>query len=593
MASGDGTKRVDIEVRDGAGRVTAKNDSIVLDTVLPTGTIKINNNAIETSTRNVTLNLTASDSRSGVDQVRFSTDGAQTWGAWENFASSKAFTIPAGDGFRSVDYQVRDVAGNIFTAVRDDIVVETGTTPEAPPVLNPGGVFTLALDDTILADAASDGAVGYSLALTDKFYDTYGDLYDFLIFVPSLNGSRRLSLEKSNNASENNNGSFYLGAFNDIQGIGDDIYNFRSFFGAPSNGELEGMVLLDSALTTETFNRFGSSDFTNAGNQTFFNNILTQEIAHRYGSFLTSSDNDPLGIIGRQLAHWDVFFDANFSPMDGNDWTDNGDGTFTMTKSYIGQIAGQSATRANPMPYNDLDLYSMGFLEADQVGPMFMIDNPRLTDGRAIRATVNNPANSKDAGPFVDIQESNGTWNGPFYLPNNTVVQGTRRNLTLADIQAYEGARNPTAAAAPKTFKVGFIGVTDETENSNALSAFLTKLKNFQDQFINFFKTQARNLGELSLPSLGLPGGGSGAASMGGATGFGGSISGSVHGITTREEFIEEMNEHLGAEEQSMDLTNIGPVKLKDQNQVRRDFGKYFSGVTYSDPIPSKKKKKK
>ncbi len=56
---------------------------------------------------------------------------------------------------------------------------------------------------------------------------------------------------------------------------------------------------------------------------TLWQNVLTQELAHRFGSFLTADAGNPLGILGRALAHWNVFFDANFSPMDGNDWVDN------------------------------------------------------------------------------------------------------------------------------------------------------------------------------------------------------------------------------------------------------------------------------
>ena len=512
LPAGQGTKTVFAEFRDGAGFVKRVSDSIIVDSTAPSGTIKINNAAVETASRSVTLALTASDSLSGLDRVRYSVDAGQTWTNWESFSSSKSLTLTNGDGVKTVLYEVRDKALNI-ARFSDWIVFENGTSVNQAPALNAGGVFTLSLNDSILQEAAVNGLGWAALALAQKFFGTFGDLYDFLIFVPSFGAGTRLSLEDSGNATENGIGSFYLPAVNDISGIGQDLFDYRSFYGTPTPGEFEGLVMLNGGIDlTNPLNRFDTSDLSDPRNMTFFENILTQEILHRFGSYLTSSAGNPLGLLGRDLAHWGVFFDADFSPMDGNDWVDNGNGTFTMARSYYDEAA---FIRADTMmPYNDLDLYAMGLLDPGQVNPSFVIDNPTF-QGKRLRPHQNDPSTPGEGGPYVDLEISPGVWGGPYYLGGGTVIGGTRRNVSLSDIIALEGARSP-APSAPKTFKVGFVAVTDETEEAANQAGFLAKVKSLQTSFLDFFRTAARNLASLELPSLGLPGGASG-FSIGGA----------------------------------------------------------------------------
>lgn len=101
------------------------------ETYPPTGTIAINQNAEWTVSRTVTLNLTASDDASGIDGMRFSTDNGTTWTAWENFSASKTLTLPAGDGLKTVLYEIRDGAGKT-AQFSDTIKLDT-----VLPVLTP------------------------------------------------------------------------------------------------------------------------------------------------------------------------------------------------------------------------------------------------------------------------------------------------------------------------------------------------------------------------------------------------------------------------------------------------------------------------
>jgi parallel beta-helix repeat protein len=85
--------------------------NIKLDKTVPTGSIQINSGAATTNSISVTLTLTAQDSTSGVDKVRFSNDGVWDSEAWETFSATKIWPLTSGDGAKTVYYQIRDNSG--------------------------------------------------------------------------------------------------------------------------------------------------------------------------------------------------------------------------------------------------------------------------------------------------------------------------------------------------------------------------------------------------------------------------------------------------------------------------------------------------
>jgi len=113
LSSGDGTKTVYYQIKDNGGHIsTTYSDTIILDTSTPRGSIQINHGAAYTNTTTVNLNLVAEDDGSGVSQMCFSND----WGAysaWEPYATSKSWTLTAGDGEKTVLVKYRDQVGLI------------------------------------------------------------------------------------------------------------------------------------------------------------------------------------------------------------------------------------------------------------------------------------------------------------------------------------------------------------------------------------------------------------------------------------------------------------------------------------------------
>jgi len=95
------------------------------DTTAPTGTVLINNGDLRTSTRLVTLSLSATDPEpgSGVSQMRFKNRGTDTvWSAWQPYKSGRSWYLTPGEGTKRVAAQFKDAAGNRSAPVYDYII---------------------------------------------------------------------------------------------------------------------------------------------------------------------------------------------------------------------------------------------------------------------------------------------------------------------------------------------------------------------------------------------------------------------------------------------------------------------------------------
>jgi hypothetical protein len=119
LSQGSHTFRV--KAIDKASNVDASpvSRSWFVDTIVPTGTISINGGASSTSSRSVTLKLSASDSSpaSGVSSMRFRNGGTTTWSSWSSYSTSKSWTLTAGGGTKTVYVQYRDRARNVSATV--------------------------------------------------------------------------------------------------------------------------------------------------------------------------------------------------------------------------------------------------------------------------------------------------------------------------------------------------------------------------------------------------------------------------------------------------------------------------------------------
>lgn len=234
-------------------------------------------------------------------------------------------------------------------------------------------------------------------AIANEFFKTHKDEYDFLIIFSNFSFRMPESEAKA----------FYLHAKNDVQGIGQQIYDNSALFG--SNGKLQGTIDMGniSNLITDPLNPKFEDTL----------DILSHELMHRWAAFVRfkeANGNISTALLGKDGSHWSFLLDSLGSVLYGNKWRDNGNGTFTSLEAM--------------KYYSPLDLYLMGFIDRSQVPPMLLIDNPSI-----------DPARASEAG---------------------LTISGTPRYITIDDIIAAEGERIPGPAESQKNFKAAFIFIT-------------------------------------------------------------------------------------------------------------------------------------
>jgi len=90
-------------------------------TVSPTGTFTINGGDAYTDTTAVTIDSAVG----GPTELRFR-DAGQTWTLWEDYAASRPWTLPGGDGVKTVEAEYHNAAG---TLARSDSITLDHVAP--------------------------------------------------------------------------------------------------------------------------------------------------------------------------------------------------------------------------------------------------------------------------------------------------------------------------------------------------------------------------------------------------------------------------------------------------------------------------------
>jgi hypothetical protein len=148
LAPGDGMRTVYVRFRDALGwESEAVNDSIILDTSVPAGTVLINGGAEFCNDPNVTLTLNATDPN-GVAEMALSNDHDLPGTVWIPYREACCWTLVPGNDRRTVYARFRDIAGTVSTVSEDSILLDT-TPPLVELVIDGGATYTRARNVTV------------------------------------------------------------------------------------------------------------------------------------------------------------------------------------------------------------------------------------------------------------------------------------------------------------------------------------------------------------------------------------------------------------------------------------------------------------
>ena len=176
--------------------------NLVLDTLAPQGlTVKLNNGSQYTTSKNITLSISVSDtSTSGYQMKIWGIDGASSEdsASWETFAATKSIALPTGDGLKTVYVKVRDDVCNETAAASATITLDTSVP--AVTIIGP--------DVSRISKTAPKNVATFSftsdVAFTEykiKVVPSKSSLHDSGTLIGTANGSTNMSATGSFKAS--------------------------------------------------------------------------------------------------------------------------------------------------------------------------------------------------------------------------------------------------------------------------------------------------------------------------------------------------------------------------------------------------------
>lgn len=168
--------------------------NLVLDTLAPQGlAIKLNSGSQYTTSKNVTLSITVSDtSTSGYQMKVWGIDGASSEdnATWETFAATKSIALPTGDGLKTVYVKVRDDVCNETAAASATITLDTSVP--AVTIIGP--------DVSRISKTAPKNVATFSftsdVAFTEykiKVVPSKSSLHDAGTLIGTVNGSTNMN----------------------------------------------------------------------------------------------------------------------------------------------------------------------------------------------------------------------------------------------------------------------------------------------------------------------------------------------------------------------------------------------------------------
>lgn len=240
--------------------------------------------------------------------------------------------------------------------------------------------------------------------ISSRFIAAFGDEYDQIAVF--LGFTDRLSQQAL---------AYQQPVKNDIRGLGLGFWDETRQFGSPS-GRMESM------LNMKRINVYGRDAANDPDNDLY--SVWAQEAAHRWALYFKyrfpDDAADRTDLLLRQNAHWAPWVQSEGSFLDGLNWKDNGDGTFTVLD-------------ANNR-YGTADQYAMGLRSASEVPAFFLLDEFRDETGGSIDRNAR-------------------------FSPGRRYT-AKRTNVTIEDIVRALGPREPARSPAAEDLRMGVVFLT-------------------------------------------------------------------------------------------------------------------------------------
>ena len=189
--------------------------------------------------------------------------------------------------------------------------------------------------------------------------------------------------------------------------------------------------------------------------------MLAHEVGHRWLAYAKVERDGRAQdlLLGRDKSHWSFFFDSE--------------------ASFLKEIKSKSrSTFVTSMPfqgYSHLDLYLMGFLKPEDVRDTFIVEGAR-------RFSPNFPF-APESSPEPDVS-----------------FQGSAHPVTIEDIIAANGKREPDSSTSQKSFRHLFVLIVKKENPSSPEE--LTAVDQLRGENGNPFSTKLLWVWEKLIPRL-------------------------------------------------------------------------------------------
>ena len=346
-----------------------------------------------------------------------------------------------------------------------------------------------------------------SYAIAKQFYETHNDQYDtIVIFTAST---------FADDPDPESGFAFSLGMQNTVGGIGRSMFNNLDYVGLAQPGTLKNMVNMND------LGEFAGAEGEITGFPSVTGiEVLGQEVGHRWGAFVNTNVAD---ILGRGNAHWSFFLDtapvngsligAGASVMEGNLWSENGDGSFMTGRPFDS--------------YTLFDLYVMGMLDLGgahlslRTQPFIFVQEEEQTS-----SPPGNNGNGKGGGKKkfefllrrAGFHQDGGDGGGNNRLCNprspnchhdeisdstfpqeGMTVHGSGIPVTIQDIINANGPRTPAWDTFPA--RLAFLLVVPDDGDPSTVAASpgdLNEMNEFRSKFQLFFVQHTNGLGSVT-----------------------------------------------------------------------------------------------